>query len=149
MVPPTEAVQTGLVATIVAQVELLRRQSNFNEVVARQFGILPTVSSAPDPATLDPQSTARFTGGEVVVSFRSPRGLRDVDVAEIRCDRGDGHVHLLGTTTYAHFTDHHEIPQRPTVWRYFVCYLSRATGNPIGLQSECHVTVQGRVTTSE
>ena len=117
--------------------------------MARQFGILPTRSSSPDPATLDPQASARFTGGEVIVTFRSPGGLRDVDVAEIRCDRGDGHVHLLGTTTFARFVDHHDIPQPPTVWRYFVCYLSRAMGNPIGLQSECYVTVQGRVTTSE
>jgi len=149
MVPPTEATMTGMVAMITAQVNLLRQQDGFNEVLARQFGILPTASSSPDPATLDPQASARFTGGEVIVSFRSPGGLRDVDVAEVRCDRGDGRVQLLGTTTYARFTDHHAIPQPPTVWRYFVCYLSRATGNPVGVQSECHVTVQGRVTSSD
>ena len=145
-IPPTAAVNTGLVASIAAQVALLRTQPGFNEVLARQFGILPTPAPSVDPATLDPAATARFTGGVVELAFRSPRGIRGVEMAEIRCDRGDGHVHLVGTTTHARFTDHHDLPAANvrTTWTYWVCFVDR-DGTPVGQQSVCDVTVQGRV----
>jgi hypothetical protein len=56
MVPPTEATSTGMIAAIVAQVNMLRQQPGFNEVVARQFGILPTT---PRRSTRSPRRGSR------------------------------------------------------------------------------------------
>jgi len=145
-IPPTDAVHTGIVSMIAAQVELLRRQPGFNEVLARQFGILPTPAPHPDLATVDPEATARFDGGEVILNFRSPRRIRGVDVVQILCDRGNGHIELVGTTTHTRFVDAHELPpagQRATWW-YYICYLS-PSGTRLGIQSDVSVTVQGSV----
>jgi len=147
MLPAPEAAShTGIVDMIDAQVQLLRQQQGFNEALARQFGVLPTPApSKPDPATLDPNASAQFTGGAVVITFRAPSGLRGVEVAEIRCDRNDGTgVQLVGTTTRARFTDHHDIPEGRATWTYYVCYLD-AAGTYVGQQSVTDVTVQGRV----
>ena len=147
MLPAPEAApHTGIVGMIDAQVQLLRQQPGFNEALARQFGVLPTPSpSTPDPSTLDPQASAQFTGGAVVITFRAPRGLRGVEVAEIRCDRNDGTgVHLVGTTTRARFVDHPDILEGRATFTYYVCYLDEA-GVFVGQQSVADVTVQGRV----
>jgi len=145
MLPPTDAARTGLLSIIVEQVRLLRQQPNFNEAIGRQFGIIPTPAPAPDPATLNPNASARFTGGLVELSFRSPNGIRGVEFAEIRCDRGDGHVHLVGMTTHARFTDHHDLPAAGARanWVYHLCYVDRS-GNFVGQESIVDVTVQGR-----
>ena len=146
--PPATAIPlSGLMGIIGKQVALLRQQPNFTEAYARLFGVLPTQAPHPDPATLDPQATAQFTGGSVVITFRAPRGLRGVEVAEIRCDRNDGTgIHLVGTTTRARFTDHHDMPADAAraVWTYMVCYLDEA-GTYIGQQSVADVTVHGRL----
>ena len=148
MLPTNDAALfTGIVGMIVAQVALLRSQVGFNESLAGQFGLLPPPPApAPDPATFDPAATAHFNGGWVEIRLRSPRSrhLPGVEFAEIRVDRGDGKVHLIGTTAFSRFADHHEVPEIRTLWKYWVCYTTRDNA-PLGRQSTCEVVVEGRV----
>jgi len=143
--PPNTAIPlSGLMGVIGKQVALLRQQPNFTEAYARLFGVLPTQSSAPDPSTLDPALTARFTGGEVILNFRSPRSLSNVDLAEIKCDRNDGTgEETIGSTVRARYTDHHDLPEGRAVWSYAVCYRS-PSGAYIGRRSVADVTIEGR-----
>jgi len=137
---------SGLIGIVEKQVDLLRRQPTFTEVIARQFGILPTTAPFVDPSTFNPDAQGRFTGGAVIISFRAPSGLRGVDMAEVRVDRNDGTgIHLLGTTTHARFTDHSALPAdgARAVFTYYICYLDRDQMY-IGQQSIVDVTVQGR-----
>ena len=145
MLPTVAPTHSGLVALIVGQVALLRQQAGFNESVAKQFGLVAPATSHPDLATLNPNASARFTGGVVELTFRSPAGIRGVEFAEIRCDRGDGHVHMVGTTRHARFTDHHDLPAAGARanWQYHVCYIDRSN-NFVGQESIADVTVQGR-----
>ena len=143
MVPPETAPSnfSGLVGIIMQQVDLLIQQPGYNQAIGRQFGIIPTERPSVDPATFDPQATARSTGGVVVITARSPRGLRGVDMLEIKCDRGSGVVEMVGTTTHATFTDHHDLPERRTHWIYYVNYIDR-NGVPVGIQSVVDILVQ-------
>jgi len=146
--PKTTALHVGIVGVIIGMVDALRSLPNFTEADARAFGVLPQSAPHPDPATLDPEASARFTGTVVELTFRSPRSIRGVDLVQVLCDRGDGTgVHSVGTTSRSRFTDHCELPA-PNVraaWTYFCCFLD-PSGNPVGQQSVCDVTVVGRVT---
>jgi len=145
--PTTPSPISGLIGIVVQQVDLLRRQPGFTEVIARQFGVLPTPAPSVDLETLDPAVQGRFTGGDVILQFRSPQGIREVDMAEVRVNRNDGTgVHLLGSTTHSRFTDHSDLPAGNTraVWTYFVCFMTR-NQQYVGQQSVVDVTVQGRV----
>ena len=145
LLPRVTATHAGIVWWIAGMVDVLRVQPGFSEGDARQFGILPTPSSHPDPSEFNPNAEAKFNGGWVEISFRSPRNLRGVDFAEIRADYGDGTgVHLIGTTAFSRFADHREIPDGRTLFKYWVCYITR-DGLQLGQQSTCDVTVQGRV----
>ena len=152
-VPPTDAMHTGVVPCMLAMADLLVKQPGYEpDTIGRRFGIVPTASSgggAPDPSTLSPGGEARFTGSDVVISFtRAPSGIRGVEMVQILCDRGSGAgVEFVATTTHASFTDHHPLPPAGVraTYVYYLCYLDRAF-NTVGIQSECDVTVQGRVT---
>ena len=145
LLPRATATHAGIAWWIAGMVDVLKVQPGFSEGDARQFGILPTPTSHPDPSEFDPQVTAKFNGGWVELNFRSPKGLRGVDFAEIRADYGDGTgVHLIGTTAFSRFGDHHEIPEGRTLFKYWVCYITR-DGLQLGQQSTCEVVVQGRV----
>ena len=153
MVPPTDAEFTGIVNAVLAMAELLVKQPGYEaETIGRRFGIVPTAGSggsAVDPATLTPGGTARFTGSDVVLTFRSPSGIHGVEMVQILCDRGGSGgagVEFVASVRHATFTDHHALPpagQRAT-YVYYLCFLDRAF-NVVGMQSECTVTVQGRV----
>jgi len=136
---------SGLAHIVVAMAEMLKKQPNYKEDVhGRQFGLLPQGAPPVDPATLDPQVSGRFTGGEVVLTFRSPRDLRGVDVAEIKCDRNDGTgEQFIGSTVRARFTDHHDLPAGRAVWSYAVCY-KNASGVYVGRRSLVDVVIEGR-----
>jgi len=145
MLPTVAPLHSGLAALIIGQVALLRQQPGVNEAVLKQFGVVAPAPSHQDPATFNPNATANFNGGFVTVSFRSPASLRTVEFAEIRCDRGDGHAHLVGTTRHARFTDFHDLPPAGAraTWVYHVCYVDR-NQNFVGQESIVDVTVQGR-----
>jgi len=152
-VPPTDAVHTGIVPCMIAMAELLVTQPGYEpDTIGRRFGIVPTASSGgsgEDPATLSPGGEARWTGSDVVLTFRAPRGVgHGVEMVQILCDRGLGAgAEFVASTTHATFTDHYPLPpagQRAT-YVYYLCYLNKAF-NVIGMQSECSVIVQGRVT---
>jgi len=144
-VPPTDAVHTGIVPCMIAMADLLVTQPGYEpDTIGRRFGIVPTPAPSEDPATLNPNATARFTGGEVVLNFRSPRGIHGVVFAEVRCDRGDGHIHPVGMTVTGRFTDHHELPANAARanWTYYVRYVDTA-GRTVGNESVTDVTVWG------
>ena len=143
-IPNLNSKHSGLVGIIDAQVRLLRGQPNFNESFARQLGILPTEGPTVDPATYDPQARGQFMGGAVLITARSPQGLRGVSLLEIRVDRNDGNgIVPAGATASSRFTDHHDLPARATHWIYYVGYLDRM-GLPVGIQNTCDVVVQPR-----
>ena len=151
-VPPTDAVHTGIVPCMIAMADLLVTQPGYEaETIGRRFGIVPTASgggSGEDPATLSPGGTARWTGSDVVLTFRAPRGVaHGVEMVQILCDRGSGAgAEFVASTTHASFTDHHPLPpagQRAT-YVYYLCFLDKAF-QVVGMQSECSVVVQGRV----
>jgi len=143
MLPPAAAPAIGIVGVVTLMGEALARHPAWNEAYARQFGMLPSAGPSPDPETLDPGVSARLTGEGVVLSFRSPTNTPGVNMASIRCDRGDGHLHPVGTTTHARFTDHHDLPAERAVWRYVVEFITHA-GTPVGQQSSCEIIVQAR-----
>jgi len=154
MVPPTDAEFTGIARAIIAMAELLVKQPGYEpETIGRRFGIVPTPGSgggAVDPSTLSPEGSARFTGSDVVLTYRAPSRIKGVEMVQILCDRGQGSggagVEFVASVTHATFTDHHPLPpagQRET-WVYYLCFLDRQF-NTVGIQSECDVTVQGRV----
>jgi len=150
-VPPTDAAHTGVVPCMLAMADLLVKQPGYEpDTIGRRFGIVPTPGSggSVDPATLSPGGTARWTGSDVVLSFRSPSGIHGVEMVQILADRGSGSgVEFVASTTHATFTDHHPLPpagERAT-YVYYLCFLDRAF-NTVGIQSECSVVVQGRVT---
>ena len=90
---------------------------------------------------MNPKASAQFTGGTVVVKFRSPRHIRGVEFAELRCDRGDSAgVQPAGITTRRQFTDLHPLPKTRTNWTYYVRYKS-ATGSSLGVSSIVSVAV--------
>ena len=144
MLPTEAATAIGIVGVIQLMVEQLRRQPNFNEALARQFGLLPETAPPVDPATLSPEPvTATFTGGVVQLRFRSAHNTTGVEMSEILCDRGDGVLRRVATTTHSRFTDFHELPAERTVWRYVIGFLDRQ-GLPVGVQSSAEVIVQRR-----
>jgi len=145
MVPPETAPSnfSGLVGIIEQQVALLIQQPGYNQAIGRQFGIIPTEGPVVAPQDYDPNASGVFRGGAVVISARPPRRFRDATVLEIRCDRGNGQVEFVGLTSNGTFTDHHELPERPTVWIYHVGYLDRG-GVGVGIQSRVEVAVQAR-----
>jgi len=80
-----------------------------------------------------------------LISVKNCRLTPNSDFAEIRADYGDGTgVHLIGTTAFSRFGDHREIPEGRTLFKYWVCYITR-DGLQLGQQSTCDVTVTGRV----
>jgi len=145
MLPTVAPLHSGLAALIIGQVALLRQQAGVNEAVLKQFGVVAPAQSHPDLATVNPNATASFNGGSVTLAFRSPAGIRGVEFAEIRCDRGDGHAHLVATTRHARFTDFHDLPPAGAraTWVFHVCYVDR-NGNFVGQESVVDVVVQGR-----
>jgi len=140
---------SGLCHIVVAMAEMLMKQPNYKpDVHGRQFGLLPQAAPPVNPDTLSPGGSARVSGSNVVLSFRSPRGVPGAEMVQILCDRGAGAgPEFVATTTHASFTDHHPLPpagERAT-YVYYLCFLSRSF-ELVGLQSEFAVTVQGRVT---
>ena len=143
--PKLTAQHVGVVGIIAGMAEALLALPNFTEADARKFGLLPQAAPPVDPASLDPDVTARFTGGAVVLSFRSPRAIRGVDFAEVRCDRGDGTgIQPVGMTISGRFTDHHDLPAAAgrANWVYYVRFVDSG-GRTVGRESVADVTVQG------
>jgi len=143
--PKSTAAHVGVVGLIAGMAEALLALPNFTEAEARKFGFLPQPEAPVDPATLDPNATARFTGGEVIISLRSPRSIRGVDFAEIRCDRMDGAgIQPVGMTVSGRFIDHHDTPPAAgrANWVYYVRFVDSG-GRTVGRESVTDVTVQG------
>jgi len=138
---------SGMLHIAVAMAEKMKTEPNYKEDVhGRQFGLLPQAAPSPDPATLDPQPSAAFTGGAVVLTLRSPQRVPGVTMAEIYVDRNDGlGTHKIATTIHARFTDHHDLPAARTLWAYYVNYIDR-DNIPVGVQSTATVVVQAMPT---
>jgi len=130
----------GVVSAIDWQVRMLRKDPAFNQTEADLLGIVPSAPHTPDPATLDPQVTARLIGGGVELRFRSPGHIRGVKVVEIWCQHGEGARHFVAATTRGSFLDTHEMPATRTTWTYYVWYANE-NGLRLGVESEASIIV--------
>ena len=148
MTPTTEAASTGALGMAVEMAEALLKDPKFTKMHEEAFDLAPKHAPAPDPETLDPHVKAKFSGGQVVLAYRSPRNTPGADMVEIYANHGDGRLVRLATTTHAKFTDHHELPSdgTRTVWNYRVGFIDR-TGATVGQQSLVEVTVYGKAST--
>jgi hypothetical protein len=99
--------------------------------------ILPPKSS-PDLLKLSANATAKFTGGEVIISGKLPKPAKYL---YILADRNDGHGQaFVEKIAGAKYLDRHALPNHPVTWTYTV-ELQDKDGIALGKVSVVSVTV--------
>ncbi|MDR0534513.1 MAG: hypothetical protein LBH01_11230 [Verrucomicrobiales bacterium] len=140
IIPSSSSLEGGYVWRLVELIDgEILPSTNCTEDIKRQLQILPPSKTAPDLISLSPDLyEPKFTGGEVVLKGHLPKPAK---YWYIVVDRNDGQGTVeAGWVAGAKFTDHHELPDKPTTWTYTV-ELQDKNRTPIGKVGVVSVTV--------
>ncbi|MDR1011269.1 MAG: hypothetical protein LBM04_09140 [Opitutaceae bacterium] len=132
------AIIAGLYNRLFANIDAIENNPACTDEIRRQLFILPPARPAPDLLALSANVKAEFTGGKVLLHGHRPAPAKfwHIDV-----DRSDGHGRVeAGLVVGAKFTDHHDLPDKPTTWTYTV-ELRDKENTPVGKVSVVSITI--------
>ncbi|MDR1303705.1 MAG: hypothetical protein LBK76_00635 [Verrucomicrobiales bacterium] len=133
-------VKGGLLGALMAIEAALNQNEEYlkDQSIGILLGYILPPQSSPDLLKLSADATAKFTGGEVIISGKLPKPAKYL---YLLVDRNDGHGQVFAEKIAgAKFIDRHELPNHPTTWTYTV-ELQDKDGIAIGKVSVTSVTV--------
>ena len=131
------AVNPGALTRIFALVQIIKDSGKCTDAIAANLGIVGTVQTAPDAATIQPAISLALVSGQVLVKWGWGGWRAWLESCEIHVDRGDGKgFSMLTIDTTPNYTDTAPPPPagQSALWKYKAIY--RADDARVGQWSE-------------